>query len=139
MKKYGAIGGITLAAALTLSALAGCGSTSASSANGKTFIITNKSIDAKVSDKFIIQLESNATTGFQWGLSGSLNPSVVEKVSSTYVSDPNPKGLMGAGGVEKWTFKAVGKGTGTIALVYSQPWDKTAKPAKSATFTINVQ
>ncbi|MHB8896224.1 MAG: protease inhibitor I42 family protein [Candidatus Geothermincolia bacterium] len=47
--------------------------------------------------------------------------------------------MEGVGGVEKWTFKAVGKGTGTIVMIYRQPFDKTAKPAKTVTFTINVQ
>lgn len=138
MKKYASATVIVLAAALALSALAGCVS-SGTSANGKTYTITNTKISAKVGDVFVIQLESNATTGFQWGIAGSLNPAVVKKVSSKYVVGANPKGLAGVGGVEKWTFKAVGAGTATLAMTYTQPFDKAAKPASAATFTITVK
>ena len=138
MKKYAVTGVVVLAAALALSALAGCGSSGAS-ANGKTYTITNTKISAKVGDVFVIQLASNATTGFQWGIAGSLNPAVVTKVSQKYVAGANPKGMAGVGGVEKWTFKAVGAGTATIAMTYTQPFDKTAKPAQTATFTITVK
>jgi predicted secreted protein len=138
MKKYATASVIVLAAALALSALAGCGS-SGTSANGKTYTITNTKISAKVGDVFIIQLESNATTGFQWGIAASLNPAVVKKVSSSYVAGANPKNLVGAGGVEKWKFKAVGAGTATLGMTYTQPFDKAAKPASAATFTITVK
>ena len=137
MKKYVTATVIVLAAVLALSALAGCGS--GSSANGKTYTITNNKISAKVGDVFVIQLESNATTGFQRGIAGSLNPAVVKKVSSTYVAGANPKGLAGVGGVEKWTFKAVGAGTATLAMTYTQTFNKGAKPAQTATFTITVK
>ena len=138
MKRFSVTAVILLAAALMLSALAGCGS-SGTSANGKTFTISDVNISAKVGDTFTIQLESNATTGFQWSTSGSLNPKVVKKVRSTYVAGANPGGMTGVGGIEKWVFTAVGAGTGTILMIYSQPFDKTAKPAQTVTFTVNVQ
>jgi predicted secreted protein len=138
MKRLWITSAALLAAVLTVGFVAGCGS-SGTSANGKTYKITNTKIDAKVGDQFIIELESNATTGYQWGLSGSLNSSVLKKVSSTYVAGPNPKGMTGVGGVERWKFEAVGKGTGTIVLIYKQQFDKASKPAKTATFTVTVQ
>ena len=138
MKKYAAAAVILLAAACALTAVAGCGS-SGTSANGKTFTVTNTKISAKVGDMFIIQLKSNATTGFQWGIVGSLNPAVVKKVSNTYVAGANPKGMAGVGGVENWKFKAVGAGTATLVMTYKQPLDKAAKPAETATFTVTVK
>ena len=138
MKKYATASVIVLAAALALTALAGCGS-SGTSANGKTFTVTNTRISARVGDVFVIQLKSNATTGFQWGIAGTLNPSVLKKVSSTYVAVANPKGLAGVGGVENWKFKAVGAGTATLVMTYKQPFDKAAKPAETATFTVTVK
>jgi len=137
MKKYATASVVLLAAALVLSALAGCGS--GTSANGKTYTIKNTKINAKVGDVFVIQLESNVTTGYQWGIAGTLNPAVVKKVSSKYVVGANPKGLAGVGGVEKWTFKAVGAGTATLAMTYTQPFAKPPTPANAVTFTITVQ
>ena len=143
MKKVFAAAAIALAAASGLAALAGCGGgTSANggaSTNGKTYTISSTNINASAGDEFIIQLESNQTTGFQWGVAGSLDPSVVKKVSSKYVPAPNPSGKMGAGGKELWTFKAVKAGTATIAMTYTQPFDKAARPAQTATFTVTVK
>ncbi len=135
--------GTILTAAVTVAvtgllALVGCGG-GGTSANGKTFGVKDSDIQAKVGDRFVIELESNATTGFQWGISGSLDPSVVTKVSSTYVAGPNAQKQVGAGGVERWTFKAVGKGTAKIVMTYAQPWEKTARPARTATFNLTVR
>lgn len=137
MRRSVVMAAVVLSTVLAVSA-AGCGS-SGTSANGKTFSIEDTDIQAKVGDQFVIELESNATTGFQWGISGSLNPSVVSKVRSTYVAGPNAQKMVGAGGVERWTFKALGKGTAKIAMIYTQPWEKTTKPAKSVTFNVTVQ
>jgi predicted secreted protein len=142
MKRFSAVAIVLMVAALTLTAVAGCGSSTSTSANGKTFTVDTTNITAKVGDQFTIQLTSNQTTGFQWGLSGSLNPAVVKMVRNTYVagaaSSPNSSAV-GVGGLEKWVFKCVGKGTATIVLIYSQPFDKTAKPAQTETFTLTVQ
>ena len=138
MRRYVVMAAVVLAAVLSISAVAGCGS-SGTSANGKTFTIKDTRINAKVGDQFVIQLESNATTGFAWGISGTLNPSVVTKVRSTYIAGPNPKNMSGVGGTEKWTFKATGKGKGKIVMIYYRSFDKTAKPAQTVTFTVNVQ
>ena len=137
MKKVFAAVAIVLAALSGLAALAGCGG--GTSANGKTYTISSPNINASAGDEFIIQLDSNQTTGFQWGVAGSLDPSVVKKVSSKYVPDANPSGKMGAGGKELWTFKAVKAGTATIAMTYTQPFDKGATPAETATFKVTVK
>ena len=34
------------------------------------------------------------------------------------------KGLIGAGGIENFRFKAIGKGTTEITLVYKRLWEK---------------
>ena len=128
---------IVLAAVSGLAALAGC--CGGTSANGKTYTISSKSINASAGDEFIVELESNQTTGFQWGIAGSLDPSVLKKVSSKYVPSANPSGQMGAGGKELWAFKAVRAGTTTIAMTYTQPFDKAASPAETATFTVTVK
>ncbi len=135
MKRLSVVAVILLAAALTLTAAAGCGS-SGTSSNGKTFTINDTNITAKVGDQFTIELDSNQTTGFQWGISGSLNPKIVKKISSTYIAGANPSGAAGVGGKEKWKFQVMGAGTGTIVMIYSQRFDKTAPPAKTVTFTV---
>lgn len=127
-----------LSAAMAVSAVAGCGSGSATSADGKTFTVKDTDIRAVTGDEFIIELESNVTTGYEWGISGSLNSSVVKKVRSTYVADPNAEERVGAGGVERWTFEAVGKGTATIRMVYARSWEQEAEPANTADFTVDV-
>ena len=94
-------------------------------------------IEVKVGEKFVISLESNPTTGYQWQLAEPLNTSILELVGSEYKA-PETK-LVGAGGEERWTFKAVGEGETKIYLEYARPWEKDVAPAKSETFSVIVR
>lgn len=45
---------------------------------------------------------------------------------------------MGAASTEVWKFKALGAGETKLTFSYVQPWDTAAEPAKTVTFTVNV-
>ncbi len=96
-----------------------------------------KPISVAPGDNFTIALESNPTTGFLWELAGKLDPSVVKFSGSTYVSSKSD--LNGAPGKEVWTFTAVNRGTTTIPMKYSRPWEKNEPPVKTAVFTVVVR
>ena len=91
-------------------------------------------IATTVGKTFTISLEGNRTTGYSWKLATKLDPKLFKKVSETY-SPTNP----GAGGMDKFTFRATGKGSATIVFNYSRPWEKSTPPAKTATYTITVE
>jgi predicted secreted protein len=40
--------------------------------------------------------------------------------------------------MEFWTFKALMKGTSTISMEYSQPWDGGTKKAQTFSLTVTV-
>jgi inhibitor of cysteine peptidase len=46
--------------------------------------------------------------------------------------------LIGAPGVEEWTFKALKKGTSIISMEYRRPWETGTPPAKTFSLTVVV-
>jgi predicted secreted protein len=83
---------------------------------------------------FALTLRSNPTTGYIWQLAEPLNERIIRFTGNEYRSDKT--GLMGAGGREVWTFKAVGSGETRINLKYARPWEKDTAPARTAQFRI---
>lgn len=91
-------------------------------------------IQMTVRKSFVVTLESNKTTGYEWQLAKPLDRNTLKFVSSKYVAgDSN---LIGAGGKEEWTFMALKPGKTTISLKYVRPWEKDAPPAKKVTFVV---
>ncbi len=83
---------------------------------------------------FALTLRSNPTTGYIWQLAKPLNERIIRFTGNKYQGDIS--GLMGAGGREIWTFKAVGSGETRINLKYVRPWEKDTAPAKTVQFRI---
>ena len=98
---------------------------------------SSKPIKAKAGTEFSLTLESNRTTGYQWQLDKPLDESVVKLVRNEYKS-PEAAGVVGAGGKEVWTFKAVAEGKTVIVMKYVRPWEKDQAPAKRAKFELRI-
>jgi inhibitor of cysteine peptidase len=81
-----------------------------------------------------VMLESNPTTGFKWELSGITDQTVLKQDGEAEYMPPEGT-MVGAGGHEKWTFLALKKGTSTISLEYSRPWEGGEKAER--TYTLN--
>lgn len=94
-------------------------------------------IRVKSGTEFTIRLPSNPTTGYRWDLSSPPDEAVVKFASKDY--KPSGTGLMGAGGMETWTFKAVARGKAEIFLHYARPWEKGVEPNKRAAFVVVVR
>jgi inhibitor of cysteine peptidase len=135
MKRFLGMGMVLMAVGLAF--LAGC-SSSGGGGGTKIYGTSNTSITASSGEQFIIQLNSNKTTGFQWGISTSLDAKVVKKIKSTYIVSAS-SGKVGAGGIEQWTFQAVGPGATRIVMAYSRPFEKGAAPAQVVTFNVTVK
>ena len=93
-------------------------------------------IVATVGSSFTVTLASNHTTGYSWRLA-SKPGAVVKEGGSTYNS-PNT-GMVGQGGTEIWSFRAVAKGKTSIALEYVRPWEKNKPPARKQAFAVEVR
>jgi inhibitor of cysteine peptidase len=95
-------------------------------------------IETKIGEPFIIKLESNVTTGYSWRLA-ELEPGIVEKIGNVYKPTKTQDRIVGSGGIEEWTFKAVAKGKVTITLEYVRPWEKDVAPVHKAVYQVIVK
>ena len=120
---------------LTLTACAG-GSTGSGATIDLTAADSGSAVPAAVGDQIVISLDANPTTGYSWQQVPGLDTSVVAFVSEAYQQAPAASPVVGGGGTDTWTFKAVGEGTTTIALGYQRSGDTTA--AESFTVTVTV-
>ena len=98
---------------------------------------SGKQIEIAVGGSITVTLDSNATTGYSWEFKGISNPAILEKTDNKYEAPTT--GLMGAGGKEVWTFKALKAGTTTLSMEYSQPWEGGQKGANSFNVTVVVK
>jgi len=68
-------------------------------------------------NRLVVSLKGNATTGYAWKVR-SVDKSVLKPLGVAYVQNPNPKHLLGVGGVYRLPFKALARGTTVLKLVY---------------------
>ena len=92
---------------------------------------------AKVGEEFSIPLESNPTTGYQWQLAYELEEGVLELIGSEYA--PPASDLVGAGGVEFWSFRCLAPGKTVIAFKYVRPWEAEEAPVDEQRFMVEIQ
>ena len=92
----------------------------------------------KIGNTITITLPSNATTGFQWALTAISDTSVLKQDGKSQYVLPEST-LVGAGGQEIWTFKALNRGTSTIYMEYSQAWNGGTKGAWILAATVTVK
>lgn len=83
-----------------------------------------RTVQVPTGDTLIVTLDSNASTGFHWMLTGKPDPRVVVLVGSKYVAPAT--NLVGAGGQEVWRFRAVGAGSTDLRLTYERSTGETA-------------
>jgi len=103
-------------------------------------ILTEKnngdSIELTIDSEFVIKLESNPTTGYGWILDEKTDTSIVSMVGSEYAQSEEDEELVGAGGHEIFTFKAIASGDTTVLLNYERSWEEEEEPLE--TFEINI-
>jgi inhibitor of cysteine peptidase len=94
----------------------------------------SKPITATVGREFNVTLASNPTTGYKWDLAKPLDAKLLQLVTNIY-ERPETR-LVGAGGREVWTFKAVDEGKTQIALKYVRPWETNVAPVRTTNFVV---
>ena len=84
----------------------------------------SQEVKVPVDGSLTVTLCSNPTTGFQWESAKITDQTVLERVDHKFVSpESEPPPPPGTPGQEIWTFKALKKGTSTISMEYSRPWE----------------
>ena len=88
----------------------------------ETYTDPGQTVTIGVNQEFVIALGSNPTTGYSW--QESYDNTMLELVEKTYKpSEEAEEGVVGAGGIEYFRFKAVKTGETEITLTYEQPWE----------------
>jgi inhibitor of cysteine peptidase len=99
--------------------------------------VTGDTFETTVGKSFTIALDANPTTGYAWSQSIK-DPAVVAYVSDTYNAEVRDPQVVGGGGTDTFTFKALAKGTTTITLSYARSWE-SVPAAQTRTITVTVK
>jgi predicted secreted protein len=90
----------------------------------------------EVGDKIILELCSNQSTGFKWEYEITTE-NIVNEIDYEF-QEPEAD-VVGAAGVEKWTFEVIAKGTTEIKMEYSQPWEGGTKAVWTYGLVVTVE
>ncbi len=121
---------LVMVAVVTTYLVAGCAS------KVETYTDTGQAISTGVNQEFTIALGSNPTTGYSW--QESHDEAILNLVEKTYKpGEPAKEGLVGAGGVEYFRFKALKTSETKITMTYKRPWETEAIDQKI--FTVNIK
>ena len=101
----------------------------------KTYTDSGQAISINANQEFAIALSSNPTTGYSW--QESHDETMLELVEKTYKPGETAKqGVVGAGGVDHFRFRALKAGETKITMTYKRPWEKESLEKK--VFTVNI-
>ena len=101
-----------------------------------TYTDSGQTIDIGVNQEFVIAIGANPTTGYDWEV--SLDETILELVEKTYKpGEEAEEGVVGAGGVDYFRFKALKAGEAEITLVYKRSWEEEGIEQK--VFTVSIE
>jgi predicted secreted protein len=139
-------GMVVASALLALVVLVGACSSGAA-ASGGVFTIScdefqannhiSKSIQVNQGETFSFTLCSNPTTGYSWQQAKVSDAAVLSDQGSK-ANAPNVS-QAGTAGSQTFTLKALKKGTSTVSIDYSRPWEGGEKGTWTLTLTVEVE
>ena len=98
-------------------------------------------VEIAIDGKLTVVLCSNPTTGFRWTEEAQISDTgVLKQVQHEFIgpeSEPPPP--PGTPGQEVWTFQALEKGTSTVSMEYSRPWESGEKGEWTFSLTVIVK
>jgi predicted secreted protein len=84
---------------------------------GQNFIF-----NTSVGREFVVALVANPSTGYDWRK--DYDEAVVKLVSQEFKADEKATGVVGAGGTQRYRFKALKTGTTTLTFSYERSWEQ---------------
>lgn len=88
--------------------------------------IDNIELRKKLNKPFLVTIESNPTTGYQWQIESIIPKNSIKLLRSTYI--PSKTNLVGAGGFQEFLLLPNKKGVYKVRLKYIRPWEKDIPP-----------
>lgn len=96
----------------------------------------------KVGQLLEIELQGNASTGYQWQVvedgSPVLKPATPPNLAATSDKPAEPM-MVGAPSMSRWWFEAVQPGRTSLRLIYRRAWEKDVPPAQTAEYRVEVE
>ncbi|MEM1037508.1 MAG: protease inhibitor I42 family protein [Pseudomonadota bacterium] len=80
---------------------------------------TGTEVNLRVGGQVRIELSANVTTGYLWEITEQ-DENALKLVSSEYLADPAPTGLVGSGGTRVFVFEAVSNMNSDLELTYQR-------------------
>jgi inhibitor of cysteine peptidase len=87
----------------------------------ETYTDPGQTVNIGLNQEFVIALGSNHSTGYSW--QESHDHTMLELVNWKYEEEAK-EGVVGAGGVEYFRFKALKAGQTEITMSYQRPWEE---------------
>jgi inhibitor of cysteine peptidase len=98
----------------------------------------SQQIEVPVGGSLKVTLGSNTTTGFSWSEDALISDAaLLQQTGHTYIAPTSD--LVGVPGQEVWTFEALKKGTATITMEYSRPWEGGEQAEWTFDLTVTVK
>ena len=97
-----------------------------------------RELEVTTGDSFTVTLCSNPSTGFEWEEAVISDQSVLRQAGHEFQA-PGSGAPPGAAGKEVWTFEAVKRGTSTVSMAYSRPWEGGEKGVWTFSLTVVVE
>lgn len=101
---------------------------------GNTYINQTEPINTSVGEEFVIALDSNPASGYEW--IANYDDSILDLTYEEYNAEKCP-GLVGAGGTYYFGFEALKKGKTEITLEYLR--DLEEESIDQRIFTVNIK
>ena len=100
----------------------------------------SREVKVPADSSLTVTLCSNPTTGFQWEEAQISDQTVLQETGHKFVSpESEPPPPPGTPGQEVWTFQTLKKGTSTISIDYSRPWEGGEKGTWKFSLTMIVE
>ena len=131
-------GGGASVAPSALAADSGTSGARAAALDAKTFDDSTRTIEAKVGDRFTINLPANITTPYKWVVA---SPETLVVLTDRHYDDTASAkcdGCAGRSGTDRLTFEAKHDGTATLVLKYAPLRSKSDPPERELSIQVTI-
>lgn len=97
----------------------------------RVYTMSDDEIVAAEGELFVIELEGNPTTGYEWELQFDKNR--IKTIDREY--EP-PGETLGGGGSERFTLQAIDSGDTSIRAIYKRAWEP--EPLEEKDFKVHI-
>lgn len=107
----------------------------------KVELASDSAVELRPAEALEISIASNPTTGYTWDIADFEGSEVLAVAGEPrYMSDPQKDpGIVGSGGSQIFSFKALKKGEAKLVFEYTRPWEKNTAPARKYTVRVIVR